>query len=59
MTQLRTVHAAELDAATARAARSLLVEAFAGDFDDHDWGTPWEASTPWCGMARGSSGTRR
>jgi aminoglycoside 2'-N-acetyltransferase I len=37
MAQVRTAHTAELDAATLEAARALLVEAFEGDFCDHDW----------------------
>lgn len=37
MIELRTVHTADLDAATLRSARALLDEAFAGDFDAHDW----------------------
>ncbi|CAM5311340.1 GNAT family N-acetyltransferase OS=Streptomyces alboniger OX=132473 GN=CP975_25375 PE=4 SV=1 [Streptomyces alboniger] len=37
MTTLRTAHTSELTAAELRAARSLLDEAFDGDFGDHDW----------------------
>jgi aminoglycoside 2'-N-acetyltransferase I len=34
---LRVAHTADLDAATLAAARALLVQAFEGDFTDHDW----------------------
>lgn len=37
MTQLRTVHTADLDDATRAAARALLDDAFEGDFSDEDW----------------------
>ena len=37
MTELRTAHTSDLDAATLRAARDLLAVVFAGDFDEHDW----------------------
>lgn len=37
MAELRTAHTADLDAATLRAARALLEDAFAGDFTDQDW----------------------
>lgn len=37
MTELRTVHTAELDTATRSAARALLDDVFDGDVDDHDW----------------------
>ena len=37
MTELRTAHTADLDAATLRAARDLLARVFEGDFDEHDW----------------------
>ncbi|MEV0125172.1 GNAT family N-acetyltransferase [Streptomyces sp. NPDC050703] len=37
MTTLRTAHTSELTAAELRAARSLLDEAFDGDFGDQDW----------------------
>jgi aminoglycoside 2'-N-acetyltransferase I len=37
VTDLRTAHTSDLDAATLRAARDLLATVFAGDFDDHDW----------------------
>ncbi len=37
VTILRTAHTSELTAAELRAARSLLDEAFDGDFGDHDW----------------------
>lgn len=38
MSDLRSVHTADLDAATLGAARSLLDDVFAGDVTDHDWG---------------------
>ncbi|MEJ3654698.1 GNAT family N-acetyltransferase [Actinomycetes bacterium KLBMP 9759] len=38
MTELRTAHTADLDAATLVAARALLDTAFDGSFGDHDWG---------------------
>jgi aminoglycoside 2'-N-acetyltransferase I len=34
---LRVAHTADLDAATLAQARALLVQAFEGDFSDHDW----------------------
>jgi aminoglycoside 2'-N-acetyltransferase I len=34
---IRTAHTAELDAATLREIRTMLEDAFAGDFDDADW----------------------
>ncbi len=34
---LRTAHTADMSASTLAAARSLLDEAFDGDFSDHDW----------------------
>jgi aminoglycoside 2'-N-acetyltransferase I len=34
---LRTVHTADLDPAELRAARTLLDEAFGGDYDDEEW----------------------
>jgi aminoglycoside 2'-N-acetyltransferase I len=34
---LRVAHTADLDAATLAEARALLVQAFEGDFSDHDW----------------------
>jgi len=34
---LRLAHTADLDAATLAEARALLVQAFEGDFSDHDW----------------------
>jgi aminoglycoside 2'-N-acetyltransferase I len=37
MTQVRTAHTADLDAATLAAARRLLDAAFDGRFDDADW----------------------
>ena len=37
MIEVQTAHTADLDPAAARAARALLDEAFAGDFDEHDW----------------------
>lgn len=37
MADVRTVHTAELDDTTLRAARALLDEVFAGDMTDHDW----------------------
>ena len=37
VTQLRLSHTADLDAGTLRAARTLLDEAFAGEFSDLDW----------------------
>lgn len=37
MTELWTVHTADLDARALEAARSLLDDAFDGDFSDHDW----------------------
>ena len=37
MAQLRIAHTADLDAATLRAVRTLLDEAFAGQFTDQDW----------------------
>ncbi|WP_370082374.1 GNAT family N-acetyltransferase [Streptacidiphilus sp. MAP12-16] len=37
MTDARTAHTADLDAATLRAARALLDDAFEGDMSDHDW----------------------
>jgi aminoglycoside 2'-N-acetyltransferase I len=37
MTELRTAHTADLDAATLTAARALLDGVFEGDMSDHDW----------------------
>ncbi|MGW4891615.1 GNAT family N-acetyltransferase [Kitasatospora sp. NPDC004240] len=37
MTEVRTLHTAELDATTRRAVRALLDEAFEGDLTDEDW----------------------
>jgi aminoglycoside 2'-N-acetyltransferase I len=37
MTEVRTAHAADLDAGTLRAARALLDAVFEGDLTDHDW----------------------
>ena len=37
VTEVRTAHTADLDAATLAAARSLLNEVFEGEFDEHDW----------------------
>jgi aminoglycoside 2'-N-acetyltransferase I len=37
MTELRTAHTAELDAATLAAARALLDDVFQGHFNDDDW----------------------
>jgi aminoglycoside 2'-N-acetyltransferase I len=37
MSELRTAHTADLDAATLDAARALLEAVFEGDFEDHDW----------------------
>lgn len=37
MTELRTAHTSDLDAATLEAARALLVDVFDGDFTHHDW----------------------
>ena len=37
MSEPQIAHTAELDAATLAAARALLADAFADDFDDHDW----------------------
>ena len=37
MTEVRTAHTADLDAATLRAARALLDDVFRGRFSDHDW----------------------
>ena len=37
MSAVRTAHTSDLDAATLAAARALLEEAFAGDFDPADW----------------------
>lgn len=37
MADLETAHTADLDAATLAATRTLLHEAFAGDFSDDDW----------------------
>ena len=37
MTEVRTVHTADLDAATLAATRALLDAAFRGEFSDHDW----------------------
>jgi aminoglycoside 2'-N-acetyltransferase I len=37
MSEVRTSHTAELDAATLAAARTLLDRAFEGRFDTHDW----------------------
>ncbi|MEU6096044.1 GNAT family N-acetyltransferase [Streptomyces sp. NPDC047079] len=36
-TRLRTAHTADLDPDELRAARALLDEAFAGDYDDEEW----------------------
>lgn len=35
--ELTTVHTGDLDPATLRAARALLEDVFAGEFDEHDW----------------------
>ncbi len=37
MSEVRTAHTAELDAATLRAARELLDRVFGEDMSDHDW----------------------
>lgn len=37
MTEVRTAHTADLDAATRSAARGLLDDVFAGEMTDHDW----------------------
>lgn len=37
MTELRTIHTADLDGATLEAARALLDVVFEGDFSDRDW----------------------
>jgi aminoglycoside 2'-N-acetyltransferase I len=37
MTEVRTAHTADLDAATRSAARALLDDVFAGEMTDHDW----------------------
>ena len=37
MIEVQTAHTADLDPAALAAARALLDEAFAGDFDEHDW----------------------
>src|SRR4051812_26166579 len=37
MSEVRTAHTADLDAATLGAAHALVQDAFAGDFDDDDW----------------------
>jgi aminoglycoside 2'-N-acetyltransferase I len=37
MSELRTAHTSDLDAATLAAARALLDAAFGDDFSDHDW----------------------
>ncbi|MEA2297337.1 MAG: aminoglycoside 2-N-acetyltransferase [Solirubrobacteraceae bacterium] len=37
MTELRTAHTADLDAATLAAARTLLSDVFAGAFGEEDW----------------------
>ncbi len=37
MTQIRTAHTADLDAATRMAARALLDDVFGPDMTDHDW----------------------
>jgi aminoglycoside 2'-N-acetyltransferase I len=37
MAEVRTVHTADLPAATLAAARAVLDDAFAGDLSDHDW----------------------
>ena len=37
MTELRTAHTADLDAATLKSARALLDAVFEGDMTDHDW----------------------
>ncbi len=37
MAELQTAHTSALDAATLAAAHALLLDAFAGDFDEHDW----------------------
>ena len=37
MSELRIAHTAELDAETLSTARTLLVDAFEGDFGDEDW----------------------
>lgn len=37
MTEVRTVHTADLDGVTLRLARALLEEAFEGELTDHDW----------------------
>ena len=37
MTEVRTAHAADLDAALLAAARALLDDVFGGDMTDDDW----------------------
>jgi len=37
MSEVRTAHTADLDAATLEAARALLHRVFEGDITDHDW----------------------
>jgi aminoglycoside 2'-N-acetyltransferase I len=37
VTDVRVAHTSELDATTLTAARTLMDDVFAGDFDDHDW----------------------
>jgi aminoglycoside 2'-N-acetyltransferase I len=37
MTEVRTAHSADLDAATCKAARALLYEVFGQDMSGHDW----------------------
>ena len=37
MTEVRTAHTADLPPAQLDAARALLADVFAGDFDHHDW----------------------
>ncbi len=37
MTEVRTAHTADLDAATLGAARALLEAVFEGELSDHDW----------------------
>jgi aminoglycoside 2'-N-acetyltransferase I len=37
MTDVQAAHTADLDPATLEAAKALLLAAFEGDFDEHDW----------------------
>ena len=37
MIEVQTAHTADLDAASLAEARAILLDAFGGDFSDHDW----------------------